>query len=76
MALTKRLSPVGNSAGLTFDKPILKQVGWELGNEIEVRVEGDTITLKRHRYASADELGASAKRMIARHGKSLDKLGR
>jgi antitoxin component of MazEF toxin-antitoxin module len=76
MALTKRLNPVGNSAGLTFDKPILKQVGWERGDEIEVRVEGDTIILRRHRVASALDVAASAKRMIVRHGKSLDKLGR
>lgn len=76
MALTKRLSPVGNSAGLTFDKPILKQVGWELGTEIELRVEGDTILLKRYLYADAEDVQSSAQRMIARHGKSLDKLGR
>src|SRR3990167_11389760 len=72
MALTKRLNPVGNSAGLTFDKPILKQVGWELGNEIELRVEGETIVLTKHHYAAPGQVGDSAKRMIARHGKSLD----
>ncbi len=76
MALTKRLNPVGNSAGLTFDKPILKQVGWERGDEIELRVEGETIILTRHKYADPSDVAASAKRMIARHGKSLDKLGR
>lgn len=76
MALTKRLSPVGNSAGLTFDKPILKQVGWERGDEIELRVEGETIILTRHKFADPGDVAASAKRMIARHGKSLDKLGR
>ncbi len=76
MALTKRLSRVGNSAGLTFDQPILKQVGWEIGTEVEIKVDGEQLILKPHRYADADELAASAKRMIARHGKSLDKLGR
>lgn len=76
MALTKRLNPVGNSAGLTFDKPILKQVGWERGDEIEMQIEGETIILRRHKFASPSDVAASAKRMIARHGKSLDKLGR
>jgi antitoxin component of MazEF toxin-antitoxin module len=75
MALTKRLSPVGNSAGLTFDKPILKQVGWERGDEIELRVEGQTIVLTRYKYADPADVKASAKRMIARHAKSLEKLG-
>jgi antitoxin component of MazEF toxin-antitoxin module len=76
VALTKRLNPVGNSLGLTFDRPVLKQVGWEQGAEIELLVQGDTILLKRYQYADAEAVQASAKRMIARHGKSLDKLGR
>jgi antitoxin component of MazEF toxin-antitoxin module len=76
MALTKRLNAVGNSAGLTFDKPILKQVGWERGDEIELQVQGDTIVLRRHVFATPAEVAASAKRMIARHRTSLDKLGR
>ncbi len=76
MALTKRLNPVGNSAGLTFDKPILKQVGWERGDEIEVRVEGETIILRRYKFAVPRDVASSAKRMIVRHAKSLDKLGR
>lgn len=76
MAFTKRLSRVGNSAGLTFDQPILKQVGWEIGTEVEIKVEGDQLVLKPHRFADPDEVRDSAKRMIVRHGKSLDKLGR
>ena len=74
MALTKRISPIGNSAGLTFDRPILRQVGWEMGTEVELRVEGETIILTKHRNATSDELANSAKRMIARHRRSLEKL--
>ena len=76
MPLTKRLSRVGNSAGLTFDQPILKQVGWEIGTEVEIKVEGEQLVLKRHRHASTEDVSASARRMIGRHAKSLDKLGR
>jgi antitoxin component of MazEF toxin-antitoxin module len=76
MALTKRLSRVGNSAGLTFDQPILKQVGWEIGTTVEIKVDGEQLILKPHRFAEPEEVRESAKRMIARHGKSLDKLGR
>lgn len=76
MPLTKRLSRVGNSAGLTFDRAILKQVGWEVGIEVEIRVEGEQLVLRPSRYAEREEVIASAKRMVARHGKSLDKLGR
>lgn len=76
MALTKRLSRVGNSAGLTFDQPILKQVGWEIGTEVEIKVEGEQLILRSHNFASREDVTASSKRMIARHRKSLDKLGR
>jgi len=76
MALTKRISHVGNSAGLTFDKPILKQVGWEIGTEIEFQIAGETITLVRHRSAKPEDVQSSATRMLARHRTSLEKLGK
>lgn len=76
MALTKRIIPVGNSAGLTLDKPVLKQVGWEVGMDVEIRVEGNSIVLTKYRAATANELQASLRRVSARHAKSLDKLGR
>jgi antitoxin component of MazEF toxin-antitoxin module len=76
MALTKRLSRVGNSAGLTFDQPILKQVGWEIGTEVEIKVDGEQLILKPHRFPDPGEVDASARRMVDRHRKSLDKLGR
>ncbi len=76
MPRTKRLSRVGNSAGLTFDQPILKQVGWEIGTEVEIKVEADQLVLRAYRQASADDVSASARRMMRRHAKSLDKLGR
>jgi antitoxin component of MazEF toxin-antitoxin module len=75
MALTKRLSRVGNSAGLTFDRPILKQVGWEVGTEVEIKVEGEQLVLKPHRVAKPGEVAQSAARMVVRHRRSLDKLG-
>lgn len=75
MALIKRLSRVGNSVGVTLDQAVLKQVGWKLGTEIEVSIEGDDIILTRHRYTAFKNLDASAKRMIEKHKKSFDELG-
>ena len=75
MALTKRLSRVGNSAGLTFDRAILKQVGWEVGTEVEIKVEGEHLILTPHRFAKPSEVAESAARMTVRHRRSLEKLG-
>ena len=55
MPLVKRVTRHGNSSGIILDQPILKQVGWDTGTEVELRVEGETIILTRHRYAADAE---------------------
>ena len=75
MAFTKRLTPVGNSKGFIVDQPILRQLGWDSSTEIEFEVKGEKLILKPHRYAEPSEVDESAKRMIAKHRKSLEKLG-
>jgi antitoxin component of MazEF toxin-antitoxin module len=74
--LVKKVTKHGNSSGVILDQPILKQVGWETGTEVEVRVEGVTIILTRHRNASDDEFEASADRVFKRHAKSLERLAK
>jgi antitoxin component of MazEF toxin-antitoxin module len=76
VALIKRLTPVGNSKGFVVDQPILNILGWDSSTEVEFQVKGEQLILTPHRYAEPGEVAESAKRMIARHGKSLDKLGR
>lgn len=75
MALTKRITPVGNSAGFIFDKPVLKQVGWEVGTEVEVKVQGESLILTKYRRITPNELTKAIARAKERHGKSLHKLG-
>jgi antitoxin component of MazEF toxin-antitoxin module len=74
--LVKRVTRVGNSAGLTFDQPVLRQVGWEVGTEVEIRVEGDQIILSRHRYATDKEASASSAKVFARRRKLMERLAR
>ncbi len=42
----------------------------------EVKVEGDTIVLSRHRYADASEFESAAERVFKRHAKSLERLAK
>jgi antitoxin component of MazEF toxin-antitoxin module len=74
--LVKKVTRHGNSSGVILDQPILKQVGWEAGTEVEVKVEGDTIVLSRHRYADQREFDAAADRVFKRHAKSLERLAK
>ena len=76
MALVKRVTRVGNSAGLTFDRPVLRQVGWEIGTEVEVRVEGQEIVLSRHRYATDEEARAAAADVLAERGELMENLAK
>ena len=76
MALVKRVTRVGNSAGLTFDQPILKQVGWEIGTQVEITVQGEQIILSPHRYASDEEAKAAGERVVATRRTMLERLAK
>ncbi len=76
MALVKKVTRHGNSAGVIFDQPIMKQMGWEIGTEVEIRIEDGRMILTRHEYASDADVRASANRMVHRHRKSLERLGK
>lgn len=76
MPLVKKITKHGNSAGVILDQPILKQVGWEIGTELEIRIDGHQMILTRHQYASDEDVKASAERMFKRHAKSLERLAK
>lgn len=48
MALIKRVRPVGNAAGVIFDRPVLKQAGWDVGTEVRLEVREGRIVLTRY----------------------------
>lgn len=52
MALIKRVRPVGNAAGVIFDRPVLKQAGWDVGTEVRLEVREGRIVLTRHTGAA------------------------
>ena len=76
MPLVKKVTRHGNSSGVILDQPILKQVGWDAGTEVELRVEGESIILTRHRRASDAEFGTAADGVFTRHAKSLERLAK
>lgn len=70
MALIKKVTPVGNSAGLIIDQAVMNLVGWEIGTEVEFRVDGEQLILSPHRFATNDE-ALDAGRKVARDRKAL-----
>ena len=74
MPLVKRVTRCGNSAGLIFDQPVLRQVGLEIGSEVEVSVEQGRIILTPHRYATDEEARAAGQRVFERREKLMTRL--
>ncbi len=74
MPLVKRVTRVGNSGGLIFDQPLLRQAGLEIGSEVEIAVEQGRIVLTPHRYASDDEARAAGERVMERRKQLLARL--
>lgn len=76
MPHVKKITRIGNSAGLILDRPIMRQMGWDVSTELEIRSDGDCVILTRHRHATDDEVRASTNRMVETHRASLERLGR
>ncbi len=76
MALVKKVTRVGNSAGLTIDQAVMKQMGWEIGTEVEFRVEGEQLILSPHRYATDEEARAAGERVVRNRRNMLERLAK
>jgi antitoxin component of MazEF toxin-antitoxin module len=76
MALTKRVTRVGNSAGLTIDQAVMKQMGWEIGTEVEFTVDGEQLILSPHRYAKDEEARAAGERVVSNRKQLIERLAK
>jgi antitoxin component of MazEF toxin-antitoxin module len=76
MALVKKVTRVGNSAGLTIDQAVMRQVGWEIGTPVEFRVNGEQLILTPHRYASDDEARAAGERVVRSRKQLIERLAK
>ena len=75
MPLVKRVSRQGNSKSVILDQPVLRQVGWDEGTEVEVRVKGEAIILTRH-YATDEEARIAGEQVIRKRRKMLERLSK
>ncbi len=76
MALVKRLIRIGNSAGVTIDKAVMKQLGWTLGTDVEFTVDGDELILSTYRYAKDDVALAAGKRIVQKRRTLIQRLAK
>lgn len=76
MPLVKKLTRVGNSAGLVLDQALLKQVDLEIGAEVEVAVHDKSIVITPHRYATDEESRVAMRQVIRERRKLMELLAK
>jgi antitoxin component of MazEF toxin-antitoxin module len=76
MAVIKKLTRLGDSRAVVLPKAFLDQLDLSEHAEVELTLEQDRIIVAPHRYATDAEVKASAKRMMTKHRKSLEKLAK
>jgi antitoxin component of MazEF toxin-antitoxin module len=76
MAVIKRLTKLGDSRAVVLPKAFLDQLDLREHAEVELTLEQDRIIVAPHRYATSGEAVASAKRMMTKHRRSLEKLAK
>lgn len=78
--LTKRLTKIGDSTGLVIDRPILDLLGLDRGDEVQLRIEKNTLIIERAEIGAAEKRRAKIEkakaRMHANIGTTLRKLAR
>jgi antitoxin MazE len=74
--LIKRLSRIGNSLGLIVERPILELLKIDETTLLDVSTDGDVLTIRPIRESHRARVRAAAKRAMADHRKTLEKLAK
>jgi antitoxin component of MazEF toxin-antitoxin module len=76
MSVVKKLTRLGGSKAVVLPQAFLQQLNVPDTDEVELTLIDRGVLITPHRYASSDEADASRKRMVAKHRRSLERLGR
>lgn len=76
MPFVKRLTRIGNSAGLVLDQPFLRQLDLTTESEVEVTIENNAIVVKPHRYATPEEGRAAGRKVFEQRRKAMERLAK
>lgn len=74
--VVKKLMRLGGSKAVVLPAVFLQQLDVSETDEVELTLTTDGVLISPHRYATRDEAADSRKRMIAKHRRSLERLGR
>lgn len=77
MPPVKQIVRIGEFQGVILDKSLLEMANLDVGQEVELTVEGQRIVITpRPIYASDEEVREAAERTFKKHERSLRRLAR
>ena len=76
MPYVKQLTRIGNSTGLILDRALLKQLDLEPDGEVEISVQGQSLVITPHRYATTPEFERAADRVFGTRKRLLKRLAK
>jgi antitoxin MazE len=77
MALSKKLTPFGNSYGIVIDKPILELLHITKDTELELSTDdGKRIIIQPKSLSRQERLAAAHQRAVKNHGATFRKLAK
>ena len=78
MALTKKLTTIGNSKGIILPQTVLDQLEWESDAEVELKIDGKKLILApaRNRHATDKEFRSVANKVLSKHHRMNEKLAK
>jgi antitoxin MazE len=72
----KRLSAIGNSLGIIIEKPILELLEIDRDTELDMRTDGNRLIIEPVRRTRRQRIAAAARRVMAAHEKTFQKLAK
>jgi len=72
----KKLTSIGNSLGLIIERPILDLLGIDNTTELEIKTDGEGLSIRPVRKSHRERVLDSANRMMDVHDETLKKLAK
>lgn len=72
--MIKKLTAIGNSLGVIIERPILELLCIDRNTELEVKTDGEGLSIKPVRKSRRERVLESANRMTDIHDETLKKL--
>ena len=74
--MVKMLSKVGYCIGVVIDKPILEPLGMDSTTRVELRTDGEALSVTPVRGSQRERAAKASNRLMETHAESYRKLAR